>query len=523
MINCRSALRGRFTIAAVVISLFTFMFAAAGCEIQDLGTSESAAQPAAPPQGEVSFSVSSQSSVPANPPAWSATTLYNRAGMYVTHKGKVWVSQWSVTLGAEPGANSWNGWKSAVVLSKDAANPQPWDANGAYNAKGFYVSHKGKVWVSQWHITRGQEPGANTWNGWKQVTPPPKWSIVSAAISRSFAVNEKGELYGWGYNYQGRLGDGTTTQRNTPTRIGTASNWTYIAARDSHNLAINTKGELYAWGYNGDGRLGDGTTTNRSTPTRIGTASNWTYIAAGDSHNLAINTKGELYAWGYNGDGRLGDGTTTNRSTPTRIGTASNWTYIAAGDSHNLALNTEGELYAWGKNDVSQLGDGKTANRSSPTRIGNASDWAQISVGLNHSLALNTKGELYAWGNNLEGELGDGTRITRNSPTRIGTASDWKSVSAGWGYNLAVNTKNELYAWGRNYYGQFGDGTSQNNKYSPTRVGTASDWKSVSAGWVHSLAVNTKGELYAWGYNGIGRLGDGTTTNRLSPVKIAHP
>ena len=144
-------------------------------------------------------------------------------------------------------------------------------------------------------------------------------------------------------------------------------------------------------------------------------------------------------------------------------------------------------------------------------------------MGLNHSLALNTKGELYAWGNNLEGELGDGTRMTRNSPTRIGTASDWKSVSAGWGYNLAVNTKNELYAWGRNYYGQFGDGTSQNNKYSPTRIGTASDWKSVSAGWVHSLAVNTKGELYAWGYNGIGRLGDGTTTNRLSPVKIAHP
>ena len=96
MINCRSALRGRFMIAAVVISLFAFMFAAAGCEIQDLGITESAAPaapPAAPPQGEVSLSVSSQSSVPANPPAWSATTLYNRAGMYVTHKGKVWVSQ----------------------------------------------------------------------------------------------------------------------------------------------------------------------------------------------------------------------------------------------------------------------------------------------------------------------------------------------------------------------------------------------------------------------------------------------
>ena len=465
MINCRSALGAKFTIAVVVISLFSLL----GCEIQDLGITESAA----PPQNEASFSVSSQSSVPVNPPAWSATALYNRAGMYVTHNGKVWVSQWSITRGAEPGANNWNGWKSAETGSTDKANPKPWSASITYNAKGYYVTHKGSVWVSQWSITRGAEPGANTWNGWKQVNPPPKWVSVSASSYRSFAINDKGALYGWGGNFGGQLGDGTTTQRNTPTRIGTASDWANIAT--------------------------------------------------GRAHSLATNTKGELYAWGNNTYGRLGDGTTTNRNTPTRIGTASDWKHIAAGRFHSLALNTKGELYAWGRNDVSQLGDGTTTNRSSPTRIGTASDWAQISLGLDHSLAVNTKGELYAWGSNIAGELGDGTRMTRNSPTRIGTASDWRSVSAGLGYSLAVNTKNERYAWGRNYYGQLGDGTSQNNKYTLTRAGTASDWKIVSAGWVHSLAVNTKGELYAWGHNAIGRLGDGTTTSRLSPVKIAHP
>ena len=161
MINCRSALRAKFTISAVVISLFALI----GCEIQDLVTAESSA----PPQAEVSFSVNSQSTVPANPPAWNANTLYDRAGIYVSHKNRVWVSQWYVIQGAEPGANTWNGWKLAEEGSKDKAAPKPWSAHMIYNTKGYYVTYKGSLWVSRWYITRGAEPGANTWNGWKPV------------------------------------------------------------------------------------------------------------------------------------------------------------------------------------------------------------------------------------------------------------------------------------------------------------------------------------------------------------------
>ena len=150
-------------------------------------------------------SASAEAAPPANPPAWSATTLYDRAGLYVSHKGKIWVSQWWITYGAEPGANSWNGWKNGAALSKDAAKPTPWDADSLYDGPGFYVSHQGKVWMSQWYILRGHAPGANAWNGWKlvKVNPPPKWAGVAASGFRSFAINEKGELYGWGGNYQG--------------------------------------------------------------------------------------------------------------------------------------------------------------------------------------------------------------------------------------------------------------------------------------------------------------------------------
>ena len=133
----------------------------------------------------------------------------------------------------------------------------------------------------------------------------------------SLAVSTDGKLYAWGRNIDGQLGDGTNTSTNSHVRIGAATNWKNIAAGAvSHNLAINTDGELYAWGYNGQGQLGDGTDTNKNTPTRIGTATNWKNIAAGSYHSMAINAAGELYAWGSNHYGQLGNGTKLYETTP---------------------------------------------------------------------------------------------------------------------------------------------------------------------------------------------------------------
>ena len=510
MINCRSALRAKFTIAAIVISLFALM----GCEMQDLGITESAA---APPQGEVSFSVSSQSSVPANPPAWDAKTLYNRAGLYVTHKGKVWVSQWYITRGAEPGKSSWNGWKSAETPSADEANPKPWDADVTYGAKGYYVTHKSNLWVSQWAVTRGQEPGANTWNGWKKL--PKKWVQVATEGYYTLAVNNLGELYGWGWNAAGWLGDGTTAHRYTPTRIGSASDWTHISTGGNHTLAINSKGELYAWGNNDYAHLGDGSTTTRTQPARIGTESNWTQVSAGGYFSLAINSKGELYSWGTNDYGQLGNdtfGAVIGRTTPGRVGNASNWTHIAAGSEHALALNSKGELYVWGF-----IRRGHPL-RLTPTRMGSASDWEDIQSGNGHWFARNSKGELYGFGWNNYGQVGDGSTTRRTALTRIGSASDWAYIAAGPYHSVGIKSNGELYSWGRNRYGQLGDG-STTNRSSPTKIGTAADWKSVSLGDDHSMAINAKGELYAWGYNLDSLLGDGSSTHRSRPVKIAHP
>ena len=181
MKKCRNALRAKFTAAAAAISLSALI----ACQLQ---VTESPLPQPQTSQDSASLSASAQAAVPTNPPAWNADTLYGRAGLYVTHKGKVWVSQWYIIRGAEPGANTWNGWKSIEEPSADKDNPKPWSADIAYTTKGYYVTHKHRLYVSQWSITRGTEPGADTWSGWKDVTPPLRFASVKVRKSKMLVI-----------------------------------------------------------------------------------------------------------------------------------------------------------------------------------------------------------------------------------------------------------------------------------------------------------------------------------------------
>ena len=170
------------------------------------------------------------------------------------------------------------------------------------------------------------------------------------------------------------------------------------------------------------------------------------------------------------------------------------------------------------------------SDRRLPTKIGTATNWVKVAAGAIHSLAINKAGELYAWGGNTKGQVGHGTAGTlakQESPVKIGTSTNWVKVAAGAIHSLAINKAGELYAWGGNTKGQLGLGHDTTRiQERPTKIGTSTNWKSIAAGALnsHSLAINKAGELYAWGEDTHGRLGDGgTNENKTTPVKIQNP
>ncbi|MCX8668166.1 RCC1 domain-containing protein, partial [Bifidobacterium sp. B3998] len=201
--------------------------------------------------------------------------------------------------------------------------------------------------------------------------------------------------------------------------------WTQVSLGDQHSAAIGSDGNLYTWGYNFNGQLGDGTTSSRSTPTLIQKPAGasdgfaWTQVSLGNSHSSAFGSDGQLYTWGWNQYGQLGDGTQVDKRTPTQVGKPQGapdgftWTQASLGRWYSAAIGSDDSLYTWGSNGDGQLGDGTTtSSQNRPVKVGRpqgAPDgftWTQASLGFNHSAAIGSDGSLYTWGSNSSGQLG---------------------------------------------------------------------------------------------------------------------
>ena len=421
--------------------------------------------------------------------------------------------------------------------------------------------------------------GSQLGNEMTTITPPAssrgiKLNQVSSSRDNgsSLSVGSDGNSYSWGDNYYGQLGDGTTGNTRTApvvvkkpdlkTYPDRPADFTYVqvSAGGPHSLALGSDGYVYAWGLNDHGQLGNGTKSDSSTPVRVhgpdnsGEGLKAIQVSAGARNSIALGTDGSVYTWGSMTNNN--NSFSSPQIVPTKVKDPSDASgvfhalQISTSWSFDLSIGQDGYVYAWGYNNLGQLGNGTTSGYSTiPNRVpastqskSAADPWlkaTQVSAGGWYALAIDEDGNTWAWGQNNSGQLGNGTSTSYNVanpvpqkvqyPTNGGTVKAVQ-ISAGRWHSLAIDKEGNAWAWGFNTWGELGINTTM-DQLSPVKVfasaqstNSAGPWLDVSlvsAGDVHSLAIDTSGNALAWGWNDSGELGSSNSGTSLTPVPVS--
>ncbi|KAF7266968.1 hypothetical protein GWI33_019752 [Rhynchophorus ferrugineus] len=344
-----------------------------------------------------------------------------------------------------------------------------------------------------------------------------------------------GTIYGWGHNHRGQLGgvEGAKVKTPTPCEALTQLRPIQLVGGEQTLFAVTADGKVYATGYGAGGRLGIGGCDSVSVPTLLESIQHVFVkkisVNSGGKHCLALSADNDVYSWGEGEDGKLGHGNRLSCEKPKLIEALQGYEVIdvACGGAHSAAITSSGHLYTWGKGRYGRLGHGDSEDQLRPKLVEALVGYKVIDVacgsGDAQTLCVTDDDNVWSWGDGDYGKLGRGGSDGCKVPMKIESLAGLGvvKVECGSQFSIALTRSGSVYTWGKGDYHRLGHGTAEHVR-RPKKVAALQGKKivSIATGSLHCVACSDEGEVFTWGDNDEGQLGDGTTNGIQRPRLI---
>ena len=350
---------------------------------------------------------------------------------------------------------------------------------------------------------------------------------LAAGYQTAYKLDNNGKVWSWGSNYQYELGNGSGDSNasvSSPSLVLASNKFVQISAGQNNLLLLDYQGYAWATGAYGEGEFGNNNYTNGLSPIRAAMNRRYVGISSGYVNSLFLDSNGYAWTCGYNANGTLGTNDVISYSSPASVVGGKQFVQAVCSKWYSCyGIDRGGYAWSWGYNAYGELGNNSISNTSSPVSVVGGKKFFQISGGHDFVLALDQDGYCWSWGNNQYGQLGDNTLSSRSSPVSVVGGRKFIRIDAGNTHSLALDINGYCWSWGDNTGGKLGAALAAGNSMSsPVSVVGGLKLYGISAGYEHSLTVDSRGLVWSWGLNDAGQLGINTRVSKNSPVMVVR-